>query len=84
MKKSKDIEWKEVDGETIIVNHKKNKFFLLNGTASFIWKKISKKNTEKQIAESLAKKYKINQKTALKDTQGILKKFNSMKLTTKK
>lgn len=80
VKKTKKIEWKEIDEETIILNHKKNEFFILNKTGTFIWKKINGKNTEKKIAESLAEKYRINKKQALADTKEIIKKLLSKKL----
>ena len=49
MNKEKGIESKEVEGETILFN-KKNEFFVLNKTGTFIWKKINGKNSENQIA----------------------------------
>jgi hypothetical protein len=80
MKKAKFIECKEVDKETIIVNYKKNEFYILNETGTFIWKKINGKNTEKKIAEALAKNYGITRKEALSDTKKLIKKLNAMEL----
>jgi len=83
IKKAKKIEWKEVDGETIILKKEKNKFFILNKTGTFIWKKINGKNTEKKISLALAKKYDIAEEKALADTKQITKKLFSFGLAKK-
>ncbi len=84
MNKAKNIESREIDGETILVSPKKNEFFILNKTGTFIWKNINGKNTEKNIAEKLAKKYNLKEKISLADTKKLIKKLASMKLITKK
>ncbi len=82
MNKEKGIESKEVEGETILFN-KKNEFFVLNKTGTFIWKKINGKNSENQIASELTKKYGIKKEKALKDTKELIKKLSSLKLIKK-
>lgn len=83
IKKAKNIEWKEVDNETVMANYKKNEFFILNETGSFIWKKINGKNTEDKIALSLAKEYNKPKKKVLADTKELIKKLSSMELIKK-
>jgi hypothetical protein len=80
IKKAGKIEWKEIEGEVVLVNSIKQEFFVLNKTGSFIWKKINGKNTEKKISIELAKKYKISEKKAVADTKQLIKKLLSMKL----
>ncbi|MFH1694937.1 MAG: PqqD family protein [Candidatus Micrarchaeota archaeon] len=83
IKKAKKLEWKEVDDEIIAFNPKKDEFFVLNKTGSFIWKKINGKNNEKKIAESLAKECNIKEKKAFADTKQLIKKLVSRKLVVK-
>ncbi len=83
IKKAKKIEWKEIDREIIIANYKKNRFFFLNETGSFIWKKINGKNDIKKISQSLAKKCKQPEKKVLSDTKQLIKKLLSLKLIQK-
>jgi len=80
MEKEKNLEWKDVDGETIIFNRKTSEFFVLNKTGSFIWEKINGKNTEKKIVHALAEKFKVNKNKAEKDTKEMIKKLKKMKL----
>ena len=80
LKKEKKIEAKEVDGETILLNQKKNEFFVLNKTGTTIWKNIKGKSTEKEISRILAKKYDLPEKKAFNDTKQLIKKLASLKL----
>ncbi|MFH1663974.1 MAG: PqqD family protein [archaeon] len=83
IKKENKIEWKEVDGEAILFDEKKNEFFVLNETGTFIWKKINGKNTEKEISSMLAKKYNKPEEKILADTKELIKKLHSMKFIKK-
>ncbi len=83
IKKTKKVETREVDGETIVFNPENNDFFVLNKTGTFVWKKINGKNNEKKIALKLAKKYGIPEKKALSHTKELIKKLKSFKLIKK-
>jgi len=80
VKRIKSIEWKEVEGETILLNHKKNEFFVLNETGTIVWKKLNGKNSEEMISKELAKKFKVTEKKALADTKQLIKKLVSINL----
>lgn len=68
--KGKNIAWKELDGESVILDVKSGNFFSVNETGIFIWKLFDGKRTLKSLALKLSSKYSIKERLALKTVLG--------------
>lgn len=56
---SKDISWRDVNGETIILNLKTGEYFTLNETGKFLWKGFSENKQPGEMVELLAGEYHV-------------------------
>ncbi len=62
----------KIEGKTIIYDEDKSFLYTFNETASYIFKKIKKGESQKQIVESLAKQYQIKENKAKKDYKNLV------------
>ena len=72
LSKTKNILAKTLDGEIVILKKEDRKCYLLNRTASHLWRLVNGKNSAKTLAKSLSRKYKIKFSSAEKDTKVLL------------
>ena len=68
---AKDVIWKVVDGDGILLNLKSGDFFGLNETALRIWKFTNGERTAQEITTLLANDLEISLETANRDTKKI-------------
>lgn len=66
-KKIKGILSKTLDGETVILKKENWGCFLLNHTASYMWRLANGKNSIGNLADSLSQRYSIKRALARKD-----------------
>lgn len=63
---------KEQEDQSFLFNPHKKSFFQLNESATFIWKLLSEKKSEIEIAQNLASYYGIDKNEALEDTRHVI------------
>ena len=66
--------------KTVIFDAEKSLLYTFNQTASFAFNKIKKNWSKNQIAESLAKKYKISIDKAIADVKDLVDDLISKKI----
>lgn len=75
---SSEISWRDVNGETIILNLKTGEYFTLNDTGKILWKGICESQKPSEIVLSLANEYNIDYKEVERDVldfiSGLLQK----------
>lgn len=71
----KDILWKIVDDEVVIVNMKKEKYSYLNATGTEVWKLINDGIIINDMCAILSAKYDSPGDTMRKDIQAIIKEL---------
>jgi len=71
-KRTKGILSKTLDGETVILKKDDWRCFLLNPTASFIWRLSNGKNSIKNLSRALSIEYDIKGSVAQKDISVLL------------
>lgn len=71
-KKINGIFSKDLDGETVILKTEDRSCYLLNRTASYIWRLINGKNSVKDLIDSLSKEYNIKSPLAEKHAKKLL------------
>lgn len=79
-KRRSDLNWRTIDGETLILNREEGRLHQLNPTASFIWDCCDGHSNIAEIVERLAGVYEVDASTARKDVEGVLFKLQSAKL----
>jgi hypothetical protein len=71
-KKNPDIIWKDVKGETILLNPISGKYFGLNKVGRAFWEKIDGARTLPDIAELLLKDFNVEKERLLKDLENLI------------
>jgi len=71
----KDVLWKKVDDEIVMVDPKKDDYSYLNSTATDIWVLIDKGVDSDEIIEILAAEYDMDVKAVKADVTKLLKEL---------
>jgi 5'(3')-deoxyribonucleotidase len=71
----------ELDGrEGVLVDLNTRKYYQLNETASFIWRRLEKRSSPQDIANELTDQYEVTLERATLSVTRALKNFRSEKL----
>jgi Coenzyme PQQ synthesis protein D (PqqD) len=79
-KRRSDLNWRTIDGETLILNREEGRLHQLNPTASFIWDCCDGHSNIAEIIDRLASVYEVDARTACKDVEEVLFNLRSSKL----
>jgi len=79
-KRRSGLNYRTIDGETVILNRKDGHLHQLNPTASFIWDCCDGNSNIAEITERLAGAYEVDFSTARKDVEEILLNLRSSHL----
>lgn len=69
----KNVLWKTVDDEVVIVDPEKQDYSYLNATGKDIWEMIRKGYTLAEMAAELAEKYDVSPAKAKAETEALVK-----------
>jgi hypothetical protein len=72
---NKNILWKKVDDEIVMVDPKKDDYSYLNSTATDVWVLIDKGSTSDEIIAKLAQDYEMDPKIVKTDVTKLLKEL---------
>jgi hypothetical protein len=75
-----DLNYKTIDGETLILNREEGRLHQLNPTASFIWDCCDGNSDIAEIIDRLAATYEVDYSTARKDVEEVLSNLRNSKL----
>jgi len=79
-KRRGNLNYRSIDGETLILNRQDGRLHQLNATASFIWDCCDGNSNIAEIVDRLAGVYEVDATTACKDVEDILSNLRSSKL----
>ncbi len=77
-------QWKEMEGQAVILDPRNSQVVRLNELGARIWKQINGINTLEEIAASLEKEYNVPRRKAEKDTLDFVCKLFERELIVKK
>lgn len=85
VKKNKDIAWREIDGEVVIIPliYKKNmddEIFVLNKTGSYVWNTIKHSTSLSDIIKAVDREFKTSEDIAEKDIIFFIEDLEKKKL----
>jgi hypothetical protein len=64
--------WRELDGETIVLDATESEYLMLNDSATMIWRRLEKGATRQQLVEELERSFEIDAEAADADVAGFL------------
>jgi hypothetical protein len=79
-KRRSDLNYKTIDGETLILNRKEGHLHQLNPTASFIWDCCDGNSNIADITDRVAAAYEVDSSTARKDVEEVLSNLRNSNL----
>ncbi len=79
-KRRSDLNYRTIDGETVILNRKDGRLHQLNPTASFIWDCCDGNSNIAAIIDRLASAYEVDYSTARQDVEKALSKLQNSNL----
>src|SRR2546425_11856948 len=79
-KRRSDLNYRTIDGETVILDRKEGNLHQLNPTASFIWDCCDGNSNVAAIIDRLADAYEVDSSTARKDVGETLSRLRSSNL----
>lgn len=77
-----DIDVTELNGEKVMMDLDKGKYFMLNGTGSVIWDCIIESKTISQIIEKLLNEYDVSREVCEKTVLEYLEKLDNEGIIT--
>jgi hypothetical protein len=79
-KRRSDLNYRTIDGETLILDRKEGRLHQLNPTASLIWDCCDGKSNIAEIIDRLVTAYEVDSSTARKDVEEALLNLRSSNL----
>ena len=67
LRRLEGIAWREVEGEAVLVNVRRDEVIHLNPSASFLWSSLDGQATLEDIARSITGEFEVGLETALAD-----------------
>ena len=71
-KKNPDIIWKNVRGETVLLNPESGKYYGLNKVGCAFWEKADGKKTVSEIATLLLDEFSVEKERLIKDLEELM------------
>jgi Coenzyme PQQ synthesis protein D (PqqD) len=79
-KRRSDLNYRTIDGETLILDRKEGRLHQLNPTASLIWDCCDGNSNLAEIVDRLVAAYEVDASTARKDVEEVLSNLRSSNL----
>jgi hypothetical protein len=77
------VEAAPLQDEALLFHPEVNRFYVLNGTASYIWDRLKEPASAEEIAEQICRTYAgVAQPEALRDVEGVLQQMVAMSVVT--
>jgi Coenzyme PQQ synthesis protein D (PqqD) len=70
--RSEDIQWKEVEGEIVILDLRSARYMAVNESGRFLWEAAAEGTTRTRLVKELMDKYHIDHPTAERDVEDFI------------
>ncbi len=70
--RSQDLEWREVDGEVVLLDLRTSLYLAVNRTGGVLWPAVRKGATRTELVSLLVSSLAVDQGTAAKDVDGFV------------
>ena len=72
MRLATDIDWREIDGEVVILDRREGKYLAVNPSGAVLWPALVDGTSEEGLVERLMARYSIDRDRALTDVRAFL------------
>ena len=66
------MKWREVDGETMLLDLRTSTYLAVNGSATVLWRKLAEGTTRNGLVDALCGSYDIDAEQAGRDVDAFL------------
>jgi len=80
--RSDGIEWREVDGEILVVRLDGSSYFSVNGSGIPLWRELERGATREQLVNVLADRFPVSRERAARDVEAFLERLSAAGLIT--
>ena len=80
--RSKEIVWRNLEGEAVLLNPHTGKYFGINAVGCSFWEKVDGKKSIADIIDLLLKEYDIDQKTLANDINELVAAMDKQNIIT--
>ncbi|MBC7229621.1 MAG: PqqD family protein [Actinobacteria bacterium] len=67
LRRLEGIAWREIDGEAVLVNVRRDEVMHLNPVAAFLWSRLDGKRSLREVARAIAEEFEVDAETAEAD-----------------
>lgn len=78
-----DILWREVDGEVVLLDPSRGRYYGIEGTGVRIWHLLQRKIPFSRLLDELREEFEVDEETLKKDLRDFLSKLTHAGLLTK-
>ncbi|MGH2819940.1 MAG: PqqD family protein [Actinomycetota bacterium] len=75
--RAEGLEWREVDGEVVILDLRSSRYMAVNRTGRHLWEAVSQGATRTQLVARLRAAFDIDEATARDDVDGFVETLGS-------
>ncbi|MFL5913668.1 MAG: PqqD family protein [Gaiellaceae bacterium] len=72
MRLATDIDWREIDGEVVVLDRREGRYLAVNRSGTVLWPALVEGTTEEVLVERLAGRYSIERDRAVIDVRAFL------------
>lgn len=77
---NKDVAWREVDGEAVLVITQKSEIKVLNEVGTYIWKACDGDTNLVKIAEGITQDFEVDYSEAIEDVRHFVEELSSLQM----
>jgi hypothetical protein len=78
----KDLTWRDLNGELVVLNSKNGDYHMMNEVGRIIWLAMAEKKNTEEIQSLITEEYDVDSKTALNDIQNFIENMTRRGLLT--
>ena len=67
-----DIDWREIDGEVVVLDRREGRYLAINPSGTVLWPTLVEGSTEETLVERLATRYRLDRDRAQSDVRAFL------------
>ena len=67
-----DIDWREIDGEVVVLDRREGRYLAINPSGAVLWPALVEGASEDALVERLAERYRLERDRARADVRAFL------------
>lgn len=72
MRLATDIDWREIDGEVVVLDRRQGRYLAVNPSGAVLWPALVEGATEDSLVDRLSERYAVDHERARSDVRAFL------------